>query len=221
MSHKNDSDSGAPDYVPKAVVARLSLYLRQLQQLETDDEDTISSTRLGQALGISDTQVRKDFGYFGQFGYPGVGYRCRELITNIREILGTNRIWPVALVGAGHMGQALLGYRGFGKQGFELAAAFDVATDLIGQTIGELVIQDFEEFNATIAAQEIRLAILSVPAEVAQPVAERLVSAGICGILNFAPVKLNLGDSTIVVDVDLAIQLEQLSFGVAKCSEKQ
>lgn len=167
-------------------------------------------------LSITDAQVRKDFGYFGQFGYPGIGYHCRELIAAIREILGTNQMWPVALVGCGNMGQALLGYRGFAKQGFQISTAFDVDPDLIGTEIGMIKIHDFEQIDRIIARKSIRLAILSVPAQDAQKVAERLVSSGIFGILNFAPVKLNLPTTVSVVDVDLAVQLEQLSFGVVK-----
>lgn len=217
MSKKQESETN--EHIPKAVVARLSLYLRQLQKVESEGKETISSTQLGKMLGITDAQVRKDFGYFGQFGYPGIGYRCGELIDKIREILGTNRIWPVALVGCGNMGQALIGYRGFTKQGFEISTAFDVDQRLIGTEIGGIIINDFEQIEEVLKSRQIRVAILSVPADSAQAVAERLVAAGIAGILNFAPVKLNLPAPITVVDVDLAVQLEQLSFGVVKSSE--
>jgi redox-sensing transcriptional repressor len=111
--------------VPKAVVSRLSLYLRELQHLVRDGHETTSSTQLGSLLGFTDAQVRKDLAYFGQFGYPGIGYRCNELISAIKSILGTDRCWPVALVGLGNLGRALLGYKGFETQGFCIAAAFD------------------------------------------------------------------------------------------------
>ncbi|MCL4171195.1 UNVERIFIED_CONTAM: hypothetical protein GTU68_025106, partial [Idotea baltica] len=116
--------------VPSAVVGRLSLYLRELQQLINSGKQTVSSKVLGSRLGVTDAQVRKDFTYFGQFGYPGVGYRCDELIDEIKRILGTDQTWPVALVGCGNLGQALLGYRGFEKQGFEVVAAFDVSPEI-------------------------------------------------------------------------------------------
>jgi redox-sensing transcriptional repressor len=113
--------------VPKVVVSRISLYLRELQRLEASGQHTISSGQLGTLLGFSDAQVHKDLGFFGQFGYPGVGYRCDELIRAMRDILGTNHGWSGVMVGAGNLGQALLGYRGFGRQNFSIAAAFDCA----------------------------------------------------------------------------------------------
>src|SRR5215475_8726444 len=131
---KADDTSGEPQ-VPKAVVSRLSLYLRELQHLVRDGHETTSSTQLGRVLGFTDAQVRKDLAYFGQFGYPGIGYRCEQLIAEIRKILGTNRPWPVALIGVGNLGRALLGYRGFTMQGFRLVAAFDIQPDVVGQTI--------------------------------------------------------------------------------------
>src|ERR1043166_5776875 len=111
--------------VPKAVVSRLSLYLRELQHLVRDGHETTSSTQLGRLLGFTDAQVRKDLAYFGQFGYPGIGYRCSELIDAVKRILGTNQPWPLAIVGMGNLGRALMGYRGFQQQGFEIVAAFD------------------------------------------------------------------------------------------------
>src|SRR6188474_2240593 len=119
-------ESAAELPVPKAVVSRLSLYLRELQHLVRDGHETTSSTQLGKVLGFTDAQVRKDLAYFGQFGYPGIGYRCDELIREIRRILGTHRPWPVAMVGAGNLGRALLGYKGFEQQGFRVVAAFDI-----------------------------------------------------------------------------------------------
>ena len=121
--------------VPKVVVSRLSLYLRELQRLVASGQQTISSSQLGALLGFSDAQVRKDLGFFGQFGYPGVGYRCDELIRAMQDILGTNHSWNVAMVGVGNLGQALLGYRGFGRQNFAIAAAFDADPTKVGQTV--------------------------------------------------------------------------------------
>ena len=123
--------SDAP--VPKVVVSRLSLYLRELQRLEAAGQQTISSGQLGTLLGFSDAQVRKDLGFFGQFGYPGVGYRCDELIRAMRDILGTNQPWQVVMVGVGNLGQALLGYRGFGRQNFSIYAAFDADPAKVGR----------------------------------------------------------------------------------------
>jgi len=200
--------------VPKVVVSRLSLYLRELQRLEAAGQETISSGQLGALLGFSDAQVRKDLGFFGQFGYPGVGYRCDELIRAMRDILGTNQPWNVAMVGAGNLGQALLGYRGFGRQNFTIKAAFDADPAKVGETVQGLRIQPLSELAATIRDKDIRLAMIVVPAERAQEAADSLVAAGIEGIVNFAPVTLLLPPHVQNVGVDLAIELEQLSFAV-------
>jgi redox-sensing transcriptional repressor len=200
--------------VPKVVVSRLSLYLRELQRLQKCGQDTISSGQLGTLLGFSDAQVRKDLGFVGQFGYPGVGYRCDELVRAMRDILGTNHPWPVAMVGAGNLGQALLGYRGFGRQNFSIVAAFDADPAKIGQTIQGLRIQPVDELPATVEEKHVRLGMIVVPGPYAQEVADRLVAAGVEGIVNFAPVTLTLPPHVQVVGVDLAIELEQLSFAV-------
>ncbi|MCX7412757.1 MAG: redox-sensing transcriptional repressor Rex [Planctomycetia bacterium] len=200
--------------VPKVVVSRLSLYLRELQRLQAAGQQTISSSQLGTLLGFSDAQVRKDLGFFGQFGYPGVGYRCDELIRAMRDILGTNHPWPVVMVGVGNLGQALLGYRGFGRQNFSIQAAFDADPAKVGQTIQGIRIQHIDELPDVVKEKGIRLGMIVVPAERAQEAADRLVAAGIEGIVNFAPVTLTLPPHVQSVSVDLAIELEQLSFAV-------
>jgi redox-sensing transcriptional repressor len=200
--------------VPKVVVSRLSLYLRELQRLESAGQATISSSQLGTLLGFSDAQVRKDLGFFGQFGYPGVGYRCDELIRAMRDILGTNQPWSVAMLGAGNLGQALLGYRGFGRQNFTIVAAFDADPAKVGQVVQGLRIQPVEELADTVRTKGIRLGMIVVPAARAQEAADRLVAAGVEGIVNFAPVTLALPPHVQNVGVDLAIELEQLSFAV-------
>jgi redox-sensing transcriptional repressor len=210
--HPSEPLSDAP--VPKVVVSRLSLYLRELQRLEAVGQQTISSGQLGALLGFSDAQVRKDLGFFGQFGYPGVGYRCDELIRAMRDILGTNHPWSVAMVGVGNLGQALLGYRGFGRQNFSIAAAFDPDPAKVGQVIQGIRIQPLEELADTIRAHGIRLGMIVVPVAAAQEAADRLVAAGVEGIVNFAPVTLVLPPHVQNIGVDLAIELEQLSFAV-------
>ena len=207
-----EAPSDAP--VPKVVVSRLSLYLRELQRLEAAGQQTISSGQLGTLLGFSDAQVRKDLGFFGQFGYPGVGYRCDELIRAMRDILGTNQAWPVVMIGVGHLGQALLGYRGFGRQNFSIHAAFDADLAKVGQTIQGIQVRSLDELPEVVKSAGIRLGMIVVPAAHAQAVAERLVAAGIEGIVNFAPVTLTLPPHVQIVAVDLAIELEQLSFAV-------
>jgi redox-sensing transcriptional repressor len=203
--------------IPAPAVRRLSLYLRQLEALRESNLQTVSSKQLGQALRFTDAQVRKDLAYFGQFGQPGIGYDVNELIARLRGILGTDRTWNVLLVGAGNLGRALLAYRGFAKRGFELAAVFDNDPAKVGTPIAEgaLRVRPLEELSQAARDLEIRLAVLAVPATVAQSVADAVVRAGIRGILNFAPVSLHPPPGVAVANVDLAVQLEQLSFNVS------
>ena len=209
MSDRKASDGP----VPSAVVSRLSLYLRELQQLLRNGSETVSSTKLGQALGFTDAQVRKDLAFFGAFGYPGLGYRCGELVAEIKRILGTDRRWPVIIVGIGNLGRALLGYRGFRQQGFEVVAAFDSDPAVVGQTIEGTLVHHVDQLSEFAATNEVRLAVLAVPGAAAAEVADTLEAAGVEGILNFSPSSLN--DRKIaVVAVDLAIELEQLTFTV-------
>src|SRR5262245_44951725 len=185
---KNKSAIEAEGAVPKAVVSRLSLYLRELQHLLRDGHQTTSSSHLGNLLGLTDAQVRKDLAYFGHFGYPGIGYRCDELISAIRKILGTDRPWTVAMVGVGNLGRALLGYRGFGQQNFRIVAAFDVDQSKVGLTIEGVRVHALDALPQVARENHIKLGLIVVPAAAAQVVADKLVGAGIEGIVNFAPV---------------------------------
>jgi redox-sensing transcriptional repressor len=213
-------ESSRTDPAPNPAVRRLSLYLRQLEVFRRKDRRTISSRQLGESLGLTDAQVRKDLAYFGQFGHPGIGYRVDELIARVRHILGTDKIWNVLLVGAGNLGRALVSYKGFDAKGFKLVAVFDADPAKVGKRIGPdgekqaFVIQPLTDLKATVGKENIRLAILAVPADAAQEVADTLVEAGVKGILNFAPVSINLPKEIALNAVDLAVQLEQLSFQV-------
>lgn len=201
--------------IPKAVVSRLSLYLRQLQQGLRDGQATISSKELGRLLGFTDAQVRKDLAYFGHFGYPGIGYRCDELITAIKRILGTDQTWPVALVGVGNLGRALLGYKGFAQRGFTIVAAFDTDAHVLGGgSIDGLPVYHLDNLPEVARQNRIRLGMIAVPGPAAQGVADRLLAVGVEGILNFAPVTIKLPEGVSLVGVDLAIELEQLTFSV-------
>src|SRR4051794_38616235 len=177
---KVDDSAGEPQ-VPKAVVSRLSLYLRELQHLIRDGHETTSSTQLGKRLGFTDAQVRKDLAYFGQFGYPGIGYRCSELMDAIKGILGTKQPWPLAIVGLGNLGRALMGYRGFQQQGFQIVAALDIDPAKVGQRVDGIPIFHLDDVRRVAQEHQIRLAIIAVPAPAAQQVADALVSAGIDG----------------------------------------
>ena len=148
---------------PKAVVGRVSLYLRQLEAFQRQGQTTISSNQLGMALAIKNAQVRKDLAFFGQFGYPGIGYRIEELITALRRILGIDRDWPLALVGLGNLGRALLRYRGFRSRGFHIVALFDNDPEKIGQVYDGMTVEPIDALPKTLAARNVSMAILERP----------------------------------------------------------
>ena len=203
-----------PELIPNPAVRRLSLYLRQLESFKKNNRGTISSKQLGESLGLTDAQVRKDLAYFGQFGHPGIGYRVDDLIARVRHILGTDKTWNVLLVGAGNLGRALLAYRGFDAKGFRLVAVFDNDASKIGKKFGSFTVQALSELEQTVKAKSIRLAMIAVPADVAQSVADQLIEGGVRGLLNFAPVSLTVPGDVALNSVDLAVSLEQLSFQV-------
>jgi redox-sensing transcriptional repressor len=214
-SGKRKVDPPEPRDVPKAVVSRLSLYLRELRQLVRSGKPTVSSSQLGRLLGFSDAQVRKDLAYFGHFGHPGIGYRCDELVAAIRRILGTDLGWTVAVVGVGNLGRALLGYEGFAAQGFRIVAAFDVDRARVGKAVDGVSIYGLDRLADVVRQREIQLGMITVPAAAAQSAADQLVAAGIRGIVNFSPVTLSVPEEISLVAVDLATELEQISFAVA------
>jgi redox-sensing transcriptional repressor len=222
MADASEKSPNAPDEpVPKAVISRLSLYLRELQHLIRDGHMTTSSSHLGSLLGFTDAQVRKDLAYFGHFGYPGIGYKCNELVDAIRKIMGTDRGWPVAMVGTGNLGRALLGYRGFGSQNFRIVAAFENAPEKVGAMIEAVPVHHIDQLPKVVKELGIKIGMIVVPATAAQGVADQLVKAGIEGIVNFAPVTLTLPDTVSQVGVDLAIELEQLCYAVASRKAKE
>ncbi len=204
----------------RASAGRLSLYLRRLEGLRNDGLTKVSSSQLGDALGITDAQVRRDLAYLGNLGHPGVGYQTHELIGAIRGTLGLDREWNVALVGVGNLARALLRYRGFQQQGFRFAALFDADPSKVGQRLDGLEIHAPEDMGRVIPATKSELGLVAVPSEMAQGVADSLVAAGIRGILNFAPAVLRLPPGVSLVAVDLAIQLEQLAFQVQLAGEE-
>jgi redox-sensing transcriptional repressor len=212
---RNNQTPPVPKDVPKAVVSRLSLYLRELQHLVRTGKATISSHQLGRLLGFTDAQVRKDLTYFGHFGHPGIGYRCEELVGAIRRILGTDRVWTVGLVGVGNLGRALLGYRGFAAKGFQIVAAFDADPRKTNASVDGVTVYGLDRLQEIIERDQIQLAMLTVPATAAQSVADLVAAAGVTGIVNFAPVTLSLPEEISLVGVDLATELEQISFSVA------
>jgi redox-sensing transcriptional repressor len=198
--------------IPRKAVYRLSVYLRCLQRLKGNDIRTVSSEALAKAAGVKPTQLRKDLTYFGQFGTRGLGYDVEMLARMIADLLGTNSLQPVILVGAGNLGSALLSYRGFQQEGFEIIGAFDSTPGRKRERRPGAQVRAMDELPDFVAKNGVRMAILTVPAEVAQEVTNELVAAGITGILNFAPIVLHVPEEVMVNTVNLAIELENLSY---------
>ena len=198
--------------IPRKTVYRLSLYYRSLQRLQANEVDTVSSAALAKASGVKPTQLRKDLTYFGQFGTRGLGYDVKALSAKLTDVLGTTHLQPVILVGAGHLGLALLRYHGFAKEGFEVVAAFDVDVSRKHKRELRVPVLPMAQLGKFVREKKIKMVILTVPATVAQEVANELVEAGILAILNFAPIILQVPESVVVNNVDLAIELENLSY---------
>ena len=198
--------------IPRKTIYRLSLYLRCLARLRENGLGTVSSEALARAAGVKPTQLRKDLACFGTFGTRGLGYDVAELSTRIADELGTSRLQPVILVGVGHLGLALLSYRGFEKEGFEIVAAFDLEPQRQRDKEIPQPVYGMDRLGEFVRAHGIRMAILTVPAAAAQEVANALVAAGIAGILNFSPLVLAVPEAVTVNNVNLAIELENLSY---------
>ena len=198
--------------IPESTISRLFVYLREVTSLVSMNIRTISSAELGDRTNLSDAQVRKDFGHVGQFGVSGSGYDTNELKTALEKILGKNKTWNVAVVGVGYLGSALLAYPGFKEHQLNLVAAFDSDQRKKGKRISGVTVQSIDEMPKAIKDKKISIVIIAVPAESAQEVADKLMSAGVECILNFAPTSLNVLDDIKVKDVDLSRELETLSY---------
>lgn len=198
--------------IPRKAIYRLSVYLRCLRLLQRNKIRTVSSETLARSAHVKPTQLRKDLTYFGQFGIRGLGYDVEQLCLMISDLLKTTSLQPVILVGVGNLGLALLSYRGFEQEGFEIIAAFDV--DLSRKRNKQITqpIFPIEQLAAFVHAHQVKMAILTVPTSEAQEVANALVACGVSGILNFAPIVLHVPQEVIVNDVNLAIALENLSY---------
>ena len=198
--------------IPRKTIYRLSIYLRCLARLRENGIGTVSSEALAKAAGVKSTQLRKDLAYFGTFGTRGLGYDVNELSLKISEELGTSSLQPVILVGVGNLGLALVSYRGFEKEGFELLAAFDAEPERKRDKEIKQPILGMDVMSAFIREHAVKMAILSVPAAAAQTVANQLIESGVMGILNFSPIVLAVPEDVIVNNVNLAIELESLSY---------
>jgi redox-sensing transcriptional repressor len=198
--------------IPRKTVYRLSLYFRILERLHQNRIETVSSDALAKAAGVKPTQLRKDLTYFGQFGTRGLGYNVDALLSQLTNVLRTARFQPVILVGAGNLGSALLRYDGFAKEGFEIVAAFDVRPEGARNAHSKIRVYPIDRLTGFVRENGIKLAILTVPAAAAQSVANELVEAGIQAILNFSPIILQVPEHVVVNNVNLAIELENLSY---------
>ena len=198
--------------IPRKAIYRLSVYLRCLQRLKENNIRTVSSEALAKAARVKSTQLRKDLTYFGQFGTRGLGYDVEQLSTMILDLLGTNSLQPVILVGVGNLGLALLSYKGFEQEGFEIVAAFDVDPTRNRGKTGNIPLLGMDKLGETVRKRTVKMAIMAVPASEAQEVTNQLVEAGVTGILNFAPIVLHVPDDVMVNNVNLAIELENLSY---------
>lgn len=202
--------------ISKATIDRLPLYFRTLRNAQEEGLEIISSEELGKKIGITPEQIRKDLSLFGEFGKKGVGYYVRDLIRNIGEILGLHRNWNIALVGVGHLGWALANYRNFSSLGFNLVASFDNDPGKVGARVNEVPIYPMDQLEQLIRERHVVIGVITVPAEYAQGVADRLIAAGVKGIWNFAPVKLNVPDDIKLINEDLSIGLSSLSYYLSR-----
>jgi len=198
--------------IPDIVIGRLPVYLRALLQMNQENRQVTNSQELGERLGISAAQIRKDLSQFGEFGKQGTGYNIEFLAKQLREILKVNRVWGVAIVGAGDIGRALAGYNGFSERGFHIQMIFDNKPEKIGSQVGEFVIKDVTMMKAEIAAAGIKMAMIAVPAAYAQAVADQLVEAGVKAILSYAPVNLNVPAGVRVQNIDPSIHLQRMTY---------
>ena len=189
--------------IPKPAARRLSLYLRELSSRLEAGEETVSSKALGRSLGLTDAQVRKDLALFGQFGHPGRGYAVTDLVVSLRRIMGRDREWRACLVGAGNIGRALISYDRFRREGFRK----DVG--------GGLKIRRMSDLPTVVAEEGITIGVIAVPREAAQQVADALVAAGVKGILNFAPRRIEVREGIAIMSVDFTVALEQIAFQIA------
>lgn len=198
--------------VPEATVARLPVYLRALHALADAGHDTVSSEELAVAAGVNSAKLRKDLSHLGSYGTRGVGYEVALLVDQISRALGLTQRWAVVLVGVGNLGHALAGYAGFASRGFRIAALFDADAERVGERIAGLDIRHIDELSRVVVEEQVSIGVISTPADAAQEVADRLVQAGVTSILNFAPCVLQVPDGIDVRKVDLALELQILSF---------
>lgn len=202
--------------IPEVVINRLPVYARALSELAASGEAVVSSQALGEILDVTPAQIRKDLSYFGRFGKQGRGYNVNGLLVKLREILGIDRQWHVCLVGVGRLGQAIAEYGGFRPQGFEILAAFDADHAMVGTEVGGVAVRHIDELEGFIKAHNIDIGIVAVPAQHAQAVVDRLVSAGIHAILNYAPITAHVPRDVTIRHIDPVLAMQSMTFYIKK-----
>lgn len=200
------------DNIPDIIIGRLPIYLRALQRMAEKGVKTTSSQELGEKVGISAAQIRKDISQFGEFGKQGTGYSISFLIDKLREILKIHHMWEIAIVGAGDIGHALARYQGFTNRGFRVAMIFDSDASKIGEKVGEFTVEDASKMVERIRSSKVKMAMVTVPASTAQEVADKLVQAGVKAILNYAPTSISVPTSVHVQYIDPATHLQRMTY---------
>ena len=207
--------------IAESTVRRLSTYLRYLENLDTQGQQTASSDELALLCGTTPAQVRKDLSFFGSFGKRGLGYPVHEMTAHLREILGLEREWKVVIVGAGKLGAALANYRGFYQRGFRIVGVYDNDPNKVGKPWGEAIVRDMADLAQDIEREDAPIAVLAIPSDDAQGVVDRLVGAGIRAILNFAPAQITVPPHVSLKSVNMAMELEGLSFALTNSTTNQ
>lgn len=199
--------------IPTATITRLSIYSRYLEALVQEGVKIIASDKLAEKCGINPAQIRKDLAYFGEFGIRGVGYFVKELLFEIKRILGLNKIWKMALVGIGNLGSALLAHQNFIRQGYEFAAVFDIDPAKVGRRLPSgQIIYHLDDMEQLVKEKGIEIGVIATPSGKAQAVAQRLIDAGVKAILNFAPTQLQITEGMAVENVDFTVKLDNLAY---------
>lgn len=198
--------------IPDIVIGRLPVYLRTLRLLADEGRDVTSSQELGGHLGISSAQIRKDLSHFGEFGKQGTGYNIAFLCNQLQKILNVDRVWPIVLVGAGSLGNAIANYAGFESRGFRIVAIFDEATEKVGLEMGPVFVDDFANLKKRVAETSAQIAVIAVPAHAAQRVADQLIDAGLTSILCYAPITLTVPPHVRVEYIDPVIHFQHMTY---------
>ena len=220
MTGESPSRSGGRTEIPEVVITRLPQYVRILSRLLAERVEVVSSQQLGEKLQVTPAQIRKDLSYFGRFGKQGRGYSVRHLLDELKQILGLNIHWNVAVAGVGRLGRAILSYPGFTPDGFHLVAAFDNDPQIVGQRVGGLTVRPLEELYRVVKEKGISIAIVAVPSDHTQEVIDRVVECGIRAILNYAPINPQVQAGVHVRNIDPVLSLQSMTYFLTEGNDR-